>query len=101
MDARMETLIARRREMVGRVKQVLIERLNLDLQPDEVDEDSALFGFGLGLDSIDALTLIVGLEDQFGIPFPDKNVHIFRSINTIVDFIVGSARENAQPKPAA
>jgi acyl carrier protein len=83
----MQRTIDRRKDVVHHVKEAVIEGLNLDLQPDEMSEDSALFGFGLGLDSIDALTLMVSVEDRFGVLVPEDNVRIFRSINTIADFI--------------
>lgn len=89
----MESIIARRREVVGRVKELLIESLNLDLAPDEIAEDSALFGFGLGLDSIDALTLIVGIEDRFELAVPDNTIHIFRSVNTVADFVISKMND--------
>lgn len=89
MNAKMESVISRRKEVVRRTKEILIDSLNLDLQYEEICEDSALFGFGLGLDSIDALTLLVAVEDGFQIQVPDENiVDVLRSVNTIADFIV-------------
>jgi acyl carrier protein len=91
---RLQKIIDERRAVVCRVKEILIDRLQLDLRLDEIAEDSALFGFGLGLDSIDALTLIVAVEDSFGVTVPDDNLHIFRSINTIADFILQRQESN-------
>lgn len=55
-------------ELIKQLKQQIIEALNLeDLQPEDIDTDAALFGEGLGLDSIDALELIVLLERNYGI----------------------------------
>ena len=92
MDERTRDIIATRRDRVMRVKKLLIDSLQLDLEPDEIAEDSPLFGFGLGLDSIDALTLVVAVEDQFGVPVPDENLHLFRSVNTIADFLMRSTQ---------
>jgi len=55
-------------ELIEKLKVQIIEQLNLeDVEPDEIDADEALFGDGLGLDSIDALELIVLLEKEYGI----------------------------------
>jgi acyl carrier protein len=95
-------VVARRRQAVGDVKQLLIERLGLDLEPDEVAEDSPLFGYGLGLDSIDALTLIVAIEDHFGVRVPDGDVHVFRSVNTVADFVLSTvSATDADEQPAS
>jgi len=78
-----------RQEVTERLKKVLIERLMLPLEADEICEDSPLFGLGLGLDSVDALEIVVGVEQEFGVSITDEDMQAFRSINTVVDFIVG------------
>ncbi|MCX7655963.1 MAG: phosphopantetheine-binding protein [Treponemataceae bacterium] len=82
----------KRDEVITRIKNVLIHRLNLDMNPEEIDDDSPLFGMGLGLDSIDALELVVGIEEEFGIKVPSERLDIFLSINTIADFILEEPR---------
>ncbi len=72
------------------LKQSIIEQLNLEeMEVSDIDNDEHLFGDGLGLDSIDALELIVLLEKDYGIKLTDPNQGkaIFSSINTMVDFI--------------
>lgn len=72
------------------LKQSIIEQLNLeDLQVSDIDNDDPLFGDGLGLDSIDALELIVLLEKDYGIKLTDpaQGKEIFVSINRMADFI--------------
>lgn len=72
------------------LKKSIIEQLNLeDMEISEIENDEHLFGDGLGLDSIDALELIVLLEKDYGIKLEDPNQgrEIFNSINTMVDFI--------------
>ena len=72
------------------LKKKMIEVLNLeDMQPDDIDNDAPLFGEGLGLDSIDALELIVMMERSFGIKIKDpaEGKEIFKSVNTMVDYI--------------
>lgn len=75
------------------VKVMIIDRLGLDVEPKEIDPDAPIFKSydmeetGLGLDSIDALELVVGLNENFGVKVSDDNMNIFKSINTISDFI--------------
>ncbi|MBN2382763.1 acyl carrier protein [bacterium] len=71
------------------LKKLIINRLRLDKTPDEIDEQQPLFGEGLGLDSIDALELVVGLEEEFSITIPDEDVgkEAFASINALANYI--------------
>ena len=72
------------------LKKKMIEVLNLeDMRPDDIDDDAPLFGEGLGLDSIDALELIVMMERSYGIKIKDpaEGKEIFKSVNTMVDYI--------------
>lgn len=54
-------------ELIPVVKSGIIKQLNIDMTPETLDENMALFGEGLGLDSIDALELIVMIDRDFGI----------------------------------
>jgi len=77
-------------ELLLKIKEQVIEVLNLeDVEPSDIDSDAALFGDGLGLDSIDALELIVLLEKQYGIKIedPKDGKKIFYSIRTIAEYI--------------
>ena len=77
-------------ELISKLKTEVIEQLNLeDISPDEIDADSPLFGEGLGLDSIDALELIVLLEKNYGIKIedPKDGKKIFHSIRTMAEYI--------------
>ena len=72
------------------LKKSIIEQLNLeDMEPDDIGNDEPLFGDGLGLDSIDALELIVLLEKDYGIKLndPAQSREIFVSINRMAEFI--------------
>src|SRR4051794_32185275 len=71
-----------------KTKEMMIRQLNLNLQPHEIDNDGPLFGLGLSLDSVDALELIIGLEQEFGKFLKEEQKLVFRSVNTIVDFIM-------------
>jgi acyl carrier protein len=70
---------------------MIIEALALeDIDPDEIEADAALFGDGLGLDSIDALELAMALEDKYGVEIgedPDENQMIFSSVNSLAQFV--------------
>lgn len=82
-------------EINKKVKEIIIERLNLDINPQDIENDSPIFlgsevsggKKGLGLDSIDALELVVGLNNSFGITITDSDMHIFENVDKIVDFI--------------
>lgn len=72
------------------LKAKIIESLNLqDITPDQIEDDAPLFGGGLGLDSIDALELVVMLEKNYGIVIKDieEGRPAFRSVRTLADFI--------------
>ncbi len=72
------------------LKKSIIEQLNLEeLTIDDIDNNDSLFGDGLGLDSIDALELIVLLEKEYGIKLTDPNQgkEIFISINKMAEYI--------------
>ncbi len=72
------------------LKEKIIEQLNLeDLTIDEIKDDDSLFGDGLGLDSIDALELIVMLDKDYGIKLtdPKEGKKIFKSIEVMASYI--------------
>lgn len=77
-------------ELTKELKEEIIEALNLEeMTPEDIDENDALFGDGLGLDSIDALELIVLLDKKYGIKLanPAEGKAIFKSITTIADYV--------------
>lgn len=69
-----------------RIKQVMIEELMLQDSVEDINDEMSLFDpEGLGLDSVDALQLVVGLEKNFGLKIPDAEAakEILNSVNTI------------------
>jgi acyl carrier protein len=73
-----------------KVKQLIIERLQLEgMNPDDIEDGAPLFGDGLGLDSIDALELVIGIEKTFGVRIQDEEVgaKAFASVNALTDFL--------------
>ncbi|MCK9400146.1 MAG: phosphopantetheine-binding protein [Bacteroidales bacterium] len=78
-------------ELTEKLKKEIIEVLNLeDIKPEDIDVDAPLFGDGLGLDSIDALELIVLLEKNYSIKIedPKEGRKIFTSVRTMANFIL-------------
>ncbi len=78
-------------DLIMKLKQQIIEELALeDFEPDDIGTDESLFEEGLGLDSIDALSLVVILDKDYGIQIidPEQGKKILYSIRTIADYIV-------------
>lgn len=83
-------------DLIQQLKEQIIDALNLEeMTPDEIDANAPLFGDGLGLDSIDALELIVLLEKQYGIKFanPAEGKAIFKSVASIADYVSNNRKK--------
>lgn len=72
-------------DLKQKIKAILIEELMLQEEPSEIGDDTPLFGEGLGLDSVDALQLVVALEKNFGLKVGDaeKAKQILKDVNSI------------------
>jgi acyl carrier protein len=78
--------------IAGRVKRLIVDNLHLDgLTPEMIDEQAPLFGEGLGLDSVDALELVVAVEKEFGIKIKSNEIgrEVFSSVASLSRFIAG------------
>jgi acyl carrier protein len=78
-------------DLRSRIKEMLVKNLMLQVSPEEIGNDLPLFGSnGLGLDSIDALELVVSMEKTFGVGVPNSEVagRALRTVNTIHDYIL-------------
>jgi acyl carrier protein len=82
-----------------RIKEMMVKNLMLQITADQIADDAPLFGpNGIGLDSIDALELAVGLEKNFGVSVPNSEIatKVLRNVNTIHDYILEKRGESAQ-----
>ena len=78
------------KELIETLKHQIIEQLNLQhLKPADIGDDQPLFGEGLGLDSIDALELIVLLQQKYGIKLanPADGPKVFHSVQSRAEYI--------------
>ncbi len=77
-------------ETVARLKDIIIASLNLEgMTPDMIEDDAPLFGGGLGLDSVDALELVVALEKAYGIKIRSQEIDpgVFASVASMASFV--------------
>ena len=86
----LETQRAEREVTLERLRMMLVAQLQLGRSADELDPDAPLFGSGLGLDSLDAVELVVCLESEFGLRVTDPIAlrQSFRSLNKMIDLIL-------------
>jgi len=84
----------------SQLKRLIVESLHLEgLTPDSIADDSPLFGAGLGLDSVDALELVVALEKEYGMRIQSHEVDksVFASVAHLSAFVAGAlTRETAE-----
>ena len=76
--------------LAPRVKELIVRRLKLDIDPVSIQDDAPLFGEGLGLDSIDALELALAISKQYGFELrsdDDNNPRIFASLRNLAQHI--------------
>lgn len=89
MRQELKERIEQRERVFKRVAELLISALKLDRTSEEIDPDAPLFGTGLGLDSVDAVEIVVALESEFGISLDESEGRgALRSINSLVDVVL-------------
>ncbi|MDB5273550.1 MAG: acyl carrier protein [Chitinophagaceae bacterium] len=82
-------------ELIANLKQQIVQQLNLvDIDPASIDENAPLFGEGLGLDSIDALELILLMQKNYQIKVAtaEEGQKVFSSVKAMADFIVANKK---------
>ena len=85
-------------DLRARIKEMLVKNLMLQTSADQIADDLPLFGAdGLGLDSIDALELVVSMEKTFGVGVPNSEVagKALQTVNSIHDYIVEKSERSA------
>jgi acyl carrier protein len=80
-------------ELKARIRQMLVENLMLQVQPEEITNELPLFGEGLGLDSVDALQIVVALDKNFGLKIKDAEMAkgVLKNVNSIAAAIEANA----------
>lgn len=81
-----------RDEIKRSLKRLLIDGLRLhDMRPEDIEDAAPIFVEGLGLDSVDALELVVLVEEKFNIQIPDEDVgkRAFASIDALAEYVGG------------
>ena len=83
--------------IIERSKELLVEGLRLEIEPAEIVDTDAIFGEGLGLDSIDALEFVVLIEEEFDVVIADEEAakEACASIAALADFILAAREETA------
>ena len=78
-----------RDDIAQRVKQALVQGLQLNINPEDIADDESLFGAGLDADSIAALEIVFALEEEFGFEVEDEElqVDLFDSVQTLTAYI--------------
>jgi acyl carrier protein len=90
----------RRAAVAEQIKRLLVSDLEVDATLAAAgDVDTPLLGRGVGLDSIEAMALVLALEREFGIEIPDADltVELFASIGTLADFVCRRLEQPARP----
>ncbi|HYV46084.1 MAG TPA: acyl carrier protein [Myxococcaceae bacterium] len=90
--AQIARYVERRKEVLHRVRRMLQVSLGLSRELDEIDPDTSLFGTGLGIDSIDAVEVVIALESEMHVRIEDplERKLALRSVNSLVDRILAA-----------
>ncbi len=88
--------IAKRKFVTDKIKEMLVRNIDsVRYLPEDLHDDVALVGSGLGLDSLDILEVAMFVEGEFGVKLSESNLAALRSINTLADFIMQESSKGA------
>lgn len=95
--------VARREAVLARIRGVLVGALKVPLPPEQIELDAPLFGTGLGLDSVDAVELVVAIETEFGLHLPEGSAgpSQFRTVHSLVELVMSPPVPPATTDPTS
>ena len=91
----MTTRTGQRVRLNMRIRELLVEHLGLEVDPDWITDDQPLFGRGLELDSLDALELLLTIEFEFDVRLPEDDPAALASVNAIADRVEAEMRTDS------
>lgn len=74
-------------EIKSRLKECIIERLDLEIESSEIDDTVSLFEQDLDIDSLDSLELVIAVGKEFGVQIGDDDVEVIKSIDSLSEYI--------------
>ena len=91
-DARMATELE---QLTREIKELVIDRLKLDVEPDEIEDDELLFDGSLGLDSITMLELVEAIESRYGFEVDDEDLtsELMETARSLAEYVMGKVQE--------
>ena len=85
-------------ELKREIKKLIVDTLKIqDIKPEEIGDDESLFEGNLGIDSVDALELVMALQRTYKVHIDDQNLgrFIIKTVNTIAEFVAKEQEKNA------
>ena len=89
MHPETQARIEARKAVLEGIKEELVDRLQLDMDPATLEDDTFLFGEGLNLDSIDAMEIVIAMQARFGVELREGDLSSMRTFNTLADAVMG------------
>ena len=91
MEQQVMKYVQSRQEIIDQLRELLIDVAQLQIKPERLDPDTPLFASGFGLDSIDAVEILVGVEQLFELNLEEGSILTplyLRTLNTITDLVI-------------